>query len=122
MLLLFFPDQETLKVARNVTLLFSAKTPEEWLFSQKLEEISKDHPNFKCRFFETSPSSPRSSARITREDLGLAIRDMNGEDFPDGKVASFCFICGPTPMIRDMDRMAQEEGIPQKNIFYELWW
>ena len=95
--------------------MYSAKSHEELLFKSEIEEIcEKKSDLFKVDFFLTQEG--KTTGRIDENSLQNAIQDGNKDN-------TFVFICGPTLMIKDIDRLlVRQVGIPAKRIFYELWW
>ena len=53
--------------------------------------------------------------RINRDDMREAFGWLN-------KDQTRTFICGPSPMITDMEQLLIEQGIDKKFILYEKWW
>ncbi len=97
-----------------LTLLYSAKTPDELLFREELEDIARGNPDIDCHFSVTRPVAAGWTGRVGRID-----RDMAAAAGVDA--GSLFFICGPPPMIADMVRMATSLGAPPSRIKYEGW-
>ena len=98
----------------RLTLLYSAKTPDELLFKEELEAIARGNPNVRCHFSVTQPDGTDWTGRAGRIDRQMA--EAAGVD-----AGSLFFICGPPPMIADMVRLATSLGAHSSRIRYEGW-
>ena len=98
----------------RLTLLYSAKTPDELLFRDELEAVSRSNPNILCHFTVTRPRGSGWSGRVGRIDLEMA--SGAGID-----AESLFFICGPLPMTGDMVKLAASLGAHPSRIRYEGW-
>ncbi len=98
----------------RLTLLYSAKTPDELLFRGELEAIARSNPNILCHFTVTQPGGSGWTGRVGRID-----RAMASDAGIDGE--SLFFICGPPPMITDMVELATSLGAHPSRIRYEGW-
>lgn len=107
--------------AKQVLLLYSARTVDELLFKDRFLAVSKEAPNLRCRFFVTRDKTPAppnillERTRIQYNHLQHAVKLM-------GKETTLCYVCGPTIMITEMEAMLKEIGLPTTNLFYEKWW
>ena len=98
----------------RLTLLYSAKTPDELLFRDELEAIARTNPNILCHFTVTRPEGSDWAGRVGRIDRAMA----SGAEID---AESLFFICGPPPMIDDMVGMATALGAQPSRIRYEGW-
>lgn len=98
----------------RLTLLYSAKTPDELLFRDELEAIARSNPNIACHFTVTQPGGSDWPGRVGRIDRAMA--SDAGID-----AESLFFICGPPPMIGDMVELATSLGAHPSRIRYEGW-
>ena len=97
-----------------LTLLYSAKTPDELLFRGELEDIARGNPNVSCHFTVTQPGGADWAGRVGRIDREMA-------KAAGVEAGTLFFICGPPPMIADMVRMATSLGAHPSHIRYEGW-
>ena len=98
----------------RLTLLYSARTPDELLFRDELEAIARSNPNIHCHFTVTRPGASEWTGRVGRID-----RTMASDAGVDAE--SLFFICGPLPMLDDMIGMATSLGAHPSRIRYEGW-
>lgn len=94
-----------------VRILYSAKTEEELIFRDELNSMS----GFKVMTAVTSEEE-RIGVNSLRRSLELENAVVQDKD------ATFCYICGPNQMIKDIEKALLELGLKKSNIFYELWW
>ena len=97
-----------------LTLLYTAKTPDELLFRDELEAIAARNSAIRCHFSVTRPEGAAWTGRAGRIDRGMA------EDAGVDAGALF-YICGPPPMIGDMARLARGLGADEGRVRYEGW-
>ena len=97
-----------------LTLLYSAKTPDELLFREDLEDIALGNPDIDCHFSVTRPVGAGWTGRVGRIDRDMAAAAGVG-------AGSLFFICGPPPMIADMVDMVTSLGAHPARIRYEGW-
>ena len=98
----------------RLTLLYSAKTPDELLFREELEAIARGNSNVSCHFSVTLPEGTDWAGRTGRIDREMA-------EAAGVEAGSLFFICGPPPMIADMVRLATSLGAHPSRIRYEGW-
>ena len=99
---------------KKVHLLFSAKSTTEHLFKLKFDSVSELHPEV---FTNEYISTRDTGKKIDLQKLQEAVMLLNGP-----KKRTFCFVCGPPQMIKDVTKLIGSLGIPESNIKYELWW
>ncbi len=98
----------------RITLLYSARTPDELLFRDELEAIARSNPDIVCHFTVTRPGGSDWTGRVGRIDRAMATdAGIDAE--------SLFFICGPPPMIDDMVDLATSLGAHPSRIRYEGW-
>jgi len=98
---------------REVGLVYSARTPEEFAFQDELRTLARDGR------IELRQTITRDSAslweggrgRIGRAELQPLVHDP----------ATLCFICGPTALVDDTQRLLQEIGVARERIKIEEW-
>ena len=98
----------------RLTLLYSARTPDELLFRDELEAIARGNADISCHFSVTRPGGAAWTGRVGRIDRDMA--EAAGVD-----AGALFFICGPPPMINDMVGMATSLGAHRSRIRYEGW-
>ncbi|XP_076439458.1 oxidoreductase NAD-binding domain-containing protein 1-like isoform X2 [Babylonia areolata] len=102
----------------NVLLLFSARTFSELIFRKELENLSAAHSNIATRFFVSRESSVPASVKVGRimcEDIQKAVQELRTERL---KV----FLCGPSPMIEDIEQFCVSCNVRKEQLNYERWW
>jgi len=110
----------------KVQLLYSASARNELIFRQDFDKISQEKATvFKPKYFVTK--EPRFDdddtivqGRLTKDHLKVALDELGF--FDGGDKPTFCFICGPTPMIQSVESQLESLGLAKDHIFYELWW
>ncbi|XP_067649713.1 oxidoreductase NAD-binding domain-containing protein 1-like isoform X2 [Haliotis asinina] len=104
----------------KVILMFSAKTNDELLFRKRINELCNVKPNnMSAVYFITEETGATEDntvcSRIKQEHVQEATDKLNS-----GKVE--CYLCGPSPMIADIETMLKACGITESSIHYERWW
>ena len=99
----------------NLTLIYSASTPDELLFRGRIERIAKRNSRIRCVFTVTRPPAHTWTGRTGRIDADL----LRTEAIDLG---ALFFVCGPPDMIRSMIDMLCGLGVPLARIRYEQWW
>ncbi len=84
----------------NITLLYSNKTKNETVFKNGLEEIAKNHPEFKIHYF----FSPQ---RIDESSLKKTVKDFKNSIF---------YVSGPDPMVETLVKILENLGVPKEHI------
>jgi ferredoxin-NADP reductase len=98
---------------REVGLLYSARTPEEFAFQDELRALARDgRIELRQTITRDSVSSWEGGrGRIGRAELQPLVHDPE----------TLCFICGPAALVDDTQRLLQELGIPRERIKIEEW-
>ena len=96
----------------GITLLYSARTPEDILFKEEFDATQRQNPNFKAVYSITEPVEsvlPWSgrTGRITAELLAESIDDTKNTIF---------YICGIASFITDMTKLLKVLNVPQEHI------
>lgn len=102
------------KLDVNVTLIYSAETPDEFVFYDELKAMSARNPNIRCVFTVTGPvNKPWTgpSGRIDAKMLSANITD------PD----TLFYLCGPAGMAEAIRDILRGLGIAESRILAERW-
>ena len=99
--------------ARPVTLLYSARSEEDFAFHDELLTIARRHPQVTIHFAVSSGASgPRLyPGRIDEALLRTTVRNLTD---------SVCLICGPSAMIEGMRALLTGLQVPAAQIRYEV--
>lgn len=107
--------QDILAAGHDVpmSLLYSARTPEEFAFHRELAALAAEG---RLRYLRTvtrhaGPAWPGERGRIARRQLEAA---LPGED-------AMCFVCGPESLVHEVPRMLHELGVAPERIRVEEW-
>jgi len=107
------------KKTSKIHLLYSASRENELIFKTDLDKVYHDTArNISTQYFvtkEPSKSDDVIEGRLTTNHLKQAIEKLS--DKP-----TFCYLCGPTPMIQSLVSQLIALGLSKNNIFFELWW
>ena len=103
----------------QVKLLYSAKTKDELIFRDRLDDIAK-RKDFQVKYFVTREETDNDicHGRITPDHLRNEVVALASSNH----LPTFCYICGPTTFIQDTNRALLALNMPKSNIFFELWW
>ncbi len=102
------------KSRRHITFLYSAKTPEDFVYFEELKKMCTDK-NVSCGIFTITADSVEWRGKIGRID-----RVMIKENVRNIKESTF-YICGPPQMIESMINILYELGVEKKKIRIERW-
>ncbi len=97
----------------KIVLLFTCRTPEDYLFRQELEELQKKTPNFNLfvtmtRFSEPSWTGMRG--RFTKEMIITSVPEI---------ASSRVHICGPLAFMDEIKKILSELNVPKEDIKIE---
>jgi NAD(P)H-flavin reductase len=99
---------------REVGLLYSARTPDDFAFEPELRQLARDG-RIELRQTITRTGSDESwtggRGRIGRGELQPLVHDS----------ATLCFICGPPTLVDETTKLLQELGVPRGRIRVEEW-
>ncbi|KAL8617688.1 hypothetical protein ACOMHN_064942 [Nucella lapillus] len=102
----------------NILMLFSARTCSELIFRKELESLSAAHSNIDVCFFASRESSVPASVkagRITSADIQKSVESLKADKLR-------VFLCGPSPMISDIEQFCLKCNVSKEQLFYERWW
>lgn len=97
----------------RLSLLYSARTPEDFAFAGELQEL---HRSGRVHVLRTvtrtaGPAWDGARGRISRAELEAVV------ETPD----TLCFVCGPEALVHEVPRMLREIGIADSRIRVEEW-
>ncbi len=98
----------------RVTLLYSAKTPEELVFLDELRAISTRNPRIRCLFTITQPIDQSWQGRVGRIDAELLAKNVEDR-------AALFYVCGPSGMAETIPALLESQGISASQIRRERW-
>lgn len=107
--------RSALQDARNeVTLLYSARTPQDFAYQDELQALSRTG-RIELELSATRAHGHRGwtegRGRIGREHAQRIVR----------RGGPVCFICGPTPFVAQTRRLLLDAGLPQDRVRVEQW-
>ena len=97
----------------RMSLLYSARTPEDFAFAGELAEL---HRTQRVRVLRTAtrgagPAWDGARGRISRAELEALV------DSPE----TLCFVCGPEALVHEVPRMLRDVGVVPSRIRVEEW-
>ena len=99
---------------REVGLLYSARTPDDFAYEQELRALAREG-RIELRQTITRTGGDESwrggRGRIGRATLEPLVHDP----------ATLCFICGPPTLVDETAKLLQELGVPRARIRIEEW-
>lgn len=100
----------------HVALVYSAHTPEELAFSEEIRAAAEEYEHVLAVFSCTDPAcDPPDWVHFQERIDSFFLKTMN---FP--KDAHY-FLCGPTPMIQELEKSLVELGVGASQIHAEKW-
>ncbi|XP_052804693.1 oxidoreductase NAD-binding domain-containing protein 1-like [Mya arenaria] len=109
------PNSDHIKKSR-VMLLYSAKTEEELIFKEHIKQSTVDHENIMCGFYSTREQAQDvKTHRIGPEDIAECFDWLR-------KDQTVAYLCGPSPMLTDMENILTAAGVQPDCVKYEKWW
>lgn len=99
----------------RVTLIHSARTPDEHLYRAELEQMAADNPRFRCIFVVSRPGAAGSAGHAGRIDRSLLLEIGINR-------SALYFVCGPGLMIDDVAALLRDLGVPDAQLRFERWW
>lgn len=101
----------------SVSLLYSAASPSELIFSDNINKTVEEMKHFSCKYFVTKKGDKTKevTGRICKEDLEKELEKNKG-------LRTICYLCGPPGMVDQMKRWLEELGVVKEDIKFELWW
>lgn len=97
------------KLNSKITLFFGCKTQSDIAFYKELEAMQQQNPNLDIHFIVAQPSSDWKGA------TGIISAEMIHQELPDFKENVF-FTCGPPAMVKAMETMIQNLGLPNEQM------
>jgi ferredoxin-NADP reductase len=97
---------------RDIHVLYSARTPDEFAYQQELRALARDG---KIELRQTITRDDGSAnwtggrGRIGRAELQPVVHDP----------ATLCFVCGPPPFVKDTKRLLNDVGMAPERIKVE---
>lgn len=111
----------------RVVLAYSARTFDELIFRDVISEVVANNVEMKAEFFVTQFSGNilensgvvklSTNQRLDRNTLASILHN----EFTNVKNID-CYLCGPSSMIDDVDRILLDLHVPNDQIKYEKWW
>ncbi len=86
---------------RPLTLLYSARSEQDFAFKETFDQLARTHANFKVVY---------TTERLTRQNYEAAIPEPLQQHY---------FICGPKPMMRGMRQLLATMGVTADHIHFE---
>jgi len=101
----------------SVSMLYSAATPSELIFSSNIKKAVGEMKQFSCKFFVTKKGdrTQEVTGRISKEDL-------EKELIRNKETRTICYLCGPPGMVDQMKGWLEDLGVVKEDIKFELWW
>lgn len=98
----------------HITLLYSAQTPEQFVFRNEFERLPQENANVRVMMTATAPGDgggwKGETGRIDADKIHKFVDDIPNSIF---------FTCGPPPMVQAMDELLKTMGIPEERIRIE---
>lgn len=94
------------------TVFVSLKTPEEMIFKDEMEQLTKDLQTVKVVYTITRPEASHTT---WLGETGRLNQTIIAKHVPDWKSALF-YMSGPPAMVDAMDEMVQEMGLPLEQL------
>ena len=104
------------RVKAHVTLIFSCKTQNDFLYRDELEHFADEHDNFSLIVTLTQEdkgtdwAGPRG--RVDEELFKEVIRDRHHAD---------CYVCGPPGFVDAAIEILGDLGVPEEHMHREKW-
>ncbi len=97
---------------RPVTLLYSARTEDDFAFLDELRMLARRHPQMSVRLATHNSTAPEHHpGHIDEMLVRTAVPHV---------VDSICLICGPTPMIESMRHLLAVLHVPEAQVRHEV--
>jgi len=100
----------------SVSLLYSAATTGELLFSDKIDQVEEEMKQFTSKYFVTKDRdfTRGETKRISKTDLEQELKKKEKR--------TICYLCGPPGMVDQVNVWLVELGVKKEDIRFELWW
>jgi len=109
MLLDYLPSRGT----DDISLYWGLRYEEDIYWKEEFEDLTRKYPNFSFKLTLSQPGQEWTGlrGRVT-EHVTQVAQDVRESEF---------YLCGNKEMVRDMDRMLMEQGVPKEQIYKELY-
>lgn len=94
----------------NVKFYFGVRNEKDLFYEERINKIKEKIPNFQATITLSQPSEKYQG------NVGRVTKFIEEETFPAN---TQFFICGNGHMIKAVKQIAENKGVPTKNIFYE---
>lgn len=98
----------------HVTLLYSARTPADFVFDDELRAIMRRNPCMRCVFTITRPSDLPWTERVGRIDGAMLKQHLGGPN-------TVYYICGPEALIRESTQQLKDLNVLPERVRTEKW-
>lgn len=100
---------------RPILLIYAAKRSDQLAFREELNMLSQQTERFNLRivFVLEEPPEPWDG------EVGIVTRELLASYWPKERISRDALICGPAPMIANVEKFLKEAGVPQQRIHYE---
>ncbi|PSO09075.1 hypothetical protein B9Q04_02300 [Candidatus Marsarchaeota G2 archaeon BE_D] len=96
--------------SRSITLMYSAKNPENLVFRHEFDELSAAHPNFKAHYTITRPTAAEVREHVGRIDAEY-VRSLTHPE------KSVYYVAGPPTMVQELsEQLAQKLSVSRDQI------
>ncbi|EKD78251.1 MAG: Oxidoreductase FAD/NAD(P)-binding protein [uncultured bacterium] len=95
---------------RPITLLYNAKTMNDFAFKNEFDDLAKMHPNLKVVYITSQEKGQVRFGRVDQNCLQEEIHDITHQHY---------FICGPKPMMTAVRKMLRGFDVPKSHIHFE---
>ena len=101
----------TMKLERNVTLIWGNKTEKDIVFKDELDKMAAEMPSLKVvHIMSAQDDWPGEKGRVDAEKLKKHVSDFQDSQF---------FLCGPPVMMISVEKTLKSLGVSGKRIHYE---
>ena len=98
----------------DLTLLYSAATPSEFVFYEELQEIAAHRADIRCQFTVTQPGGDAWEGRVGRIDAAWLQAQAIAPN-------ALYYLCGPRGFAEDMEILLTQLGVGAPQIHREAW-
>jgi ferredoxin-NADP reductase len=103
------------KLDTKITLLYSAKRPEDIIYKEELKELEKTNHNIKIAYTMTQVDRSKWKGYIGRIDKDFILKNVKNI------TESIYYLCGPLGFIRDIASILKELGVDRRQIKRDVW-
>lgn len=98
---------------QDIGVLYSARTPDDFAYEGELRALHAQR-RIDLHLTVTRQAAPTWSGTRGRIDAGLLRRLLWGRE-------TFCYVCGPRPLVEEMPKALADLGVPAHHIRIEEW-